>query len=342
MKNKRLVLTFLVIIPMLLGLVLSPTNYTLNSISNNEITDSSGLIDSYENDMSTMNAFALSQDTQEGVLNPNTMTQRGHQITDVLRARTDSGQNAQQNITIDEVNNWTVSKTEIQVGNLRKLYALNGTFENEVDPWTSSTYDSSGGSQIQSAVWNSTEEYITCVNYGELTEHPVQDDTYTHHFDSEILWEQTISNSPQTDNFSLSFDYRYVSGPLDPSPYDLAGDVELRIYIHTDSYYLSLCEIDARNVWYTISDFPIELTGAPATFDIAIGFYFEYDDLVMTENGDYDGDSAPDGLINAQKIELHLDDIGFASQTPVDYGSVDLTFNVEGSSETINGSLGET
>ena len=60
------------------------------------------------------------------------------------------------------------------------------------------------------------------------------------------------------------------------------------------------------------------------------------------QNGDYDGDSLPDGLINAQKIELHLDDIGFASQTPVDYGSVDLTFNVEGSSETINGSLGET
>jgi len=315
----------------------------MNSISDNDNSDSSGLIDSYENDMSTKNAFALSQDTQEGVLNPNTMTQRGHQVSDVFRARTDSGQNAQQNITIDEANDWTVSKSEIQVGNLRKLYAENGTFEDEVDPWASSTYDSSGGSQTQSAVWNSTEGYVTLVNYGELKEkNPPQDDTYTHHFESEILWEQTITNSPQTDNFSLSFSYRYVSGPLDPSPYDLAGDVELRIYIHTDSYYLSLCEIDARNVWYTISDFPIELTGAPATFDIAIGFYFEYNDLVMTENGDYDADGSPDGLINAQKIELHLDDVGFASQTPVDYGSVDLTFNVEGSSGPITGPPGET
>ena len=340
MKNRKLVLTFLVIIPMLLGLVLSPANYSLNSVSNNENTGTSGLVDSTEIDTSTRNSFALSQDTQEGVLNPNTMTQRGYQVTNPLRARTDTGKNAQQNITIDEANDWTVSKTEIQVGNLRKLYAQNGTFDDEVDPWTSSTYDSSGGSQVQSAVWNSTEGYVTCVNYGELETHPVLDDTYTHHFDSEILWEQTITNSPQTENFSLSFNYRYVSGPLDPAPYDLAGDVELRIYIHNDIYYMSLCEIDARNVWYSISDFPIELTGAPASFDIGIGFYFEYGDLVLTEKGDYDGDSEWDGLINAQKIELHLDDIGFTSQTPMAFADVGLTFNVEGSSESITGPTG--
>ncbi|MGY5881266.1 MAG: hypothetical protein RTV31_13515, partial [Candidatus Thorarchaeota archaeon] len=336
MQNRRFVLALLVMLPILLGAVLSPTMYSTNNDSNEITSDSPDMIDTKTRDVDTQNEFTLSQDTQEGVLDPNTMTQRGYQVANPLRARTDSKQNTQQNITIDEANNWTVSKTEVEVGNLRKLYAQNGTFENEVDPWTSSTYDSDG-SQVQSAVWNSTEGYVTLVNYGEVTTHPVQDDDYTHYFDSEILWTQTVTNSPQTNNFSLSFDYRYVSGPLDPFPYQLAGDVELRIYIHNKLYYMSLCEIAARNVWYSISDYPIDLTAAPTTFDISIGFYFEYGDLVLTENGDYDQDTVPDGLINAQKIELHLDDIGFVSQAPIPYEDVELTFNVESSSELITG-----
>ena len=342
MKNRKLILVFLVIFPMIFGLAMSPTNYTLNSISNNENTDSLEFIDLYENDMGTMNAFGLSQDTQEGVLNPNTMTQRGHQISDVLRARTDSGRNTHQNITIDEANDWTVSKSEIQVGNLKKLYAVNGTFDEEVEPWTNSTYDASGGAQVQSADWNSTEGYLTLVNYGEPDIHPIQDDTYTHHLDSEIMWEQTVSNSPQTDNFSLSFDYRYVSGPLDLEPYDFNGDVELRIYIGSDIYYLSIATSGQRNVWYSITDYPVELTGAPSSFNIGIGIYIEYEDIVLIENWDYDEDGVDDGLINAQKIEVNLDNIEFTSQTPIPFGDVDLTFDVEGSSGSIVGPTGGT
>lgn len=340
MHNRRIAMTILVILPILIGLCLNPTTTTSSSSMGDSGFDD--VLEPKIDDMTNVNPFSLSQSIQEGILNPNLMTQRGYQETGSFRARTDTGKNAQQDITIDEENNWSISETRIEVTNLRKLYAVNGTFDDEVDPWTNSTYDPSSGQQTQSAVWNSTEGYVTCVNIGKLTTHPVQDDTYTHYAGSEILWLQTVTNSPQTNNFSLSFDYRYVSGPVDTEPYDFDGDVQLRIHIHTSTYYLSIGTGDSRNVWYSISDYPIYIAGAPASFDVKIGLYIAYDDLVLTENGDYDDDTEPDGLINAQKIEVNLDDLEFNSQTPVAFADVNLTLNVEGSTSSIIGVTGGT
>jgi len=321
----------LIILPILLALVISPIAGPMHTALDFDSPD----IKSYED------PFSVAQETKEGVFNPNSLIQRGHQDTDSLRARTDSGMNAQQNITIDEADDWTVSESRVEVTNLKRLYAVNGTFDDEVDPWTSSTYDPSGGDQTQSGVWNSTEGYITLVNYGEFKDrNPPQDDTYTHHYESELVWSQTISNSPLSDNFSLSFSYRYVSGPRDLEPYDFGGDVELRIYIHTDTYYISIATGDEHNVWYSITDYPIELTGAPASFDVGIGIFIEYQDLVLTENGDYDDDGLPDGLVNAQKIEVNIDNIEFKSQIPIPFADVDLTFDVEGSTNAITGPTG--
>ncbi|RDE15668.1 MAG: hypothetical protein C4K48_03565 [Candidatus Thorarchaeota archaeon] len=337
MRARRIVLAFLIFAPILMGLAIAPTNHTRNAAMGNREADLVLTDGEYE---ATKNAFTLSQENREGVLNPIRMTQRGYQETSLVRARTDTGKNTQQNITIDEANGWAASRTEIDVSNLRKLYALNGTFDDEVDPWVSSTYDPSGGAQVQSAVWNDTNGYVTCVNYGELETHPVQDDTYTHYLDSEILWEQTVTNSPQTNLFSLSFDYRYVSGPVDLEPYDFSGDVELRIYVHTDTYYMSIATGDLRGVWYSITNYPINMTGAPVSFDVGIGIYIEYANLVLTENGDYDDDSVPDGLINAQKIEVNIDDVEFTSRTPPSYAGVSLTLNVGGFTSPISGPTG--
>ncbi len=341
MRARKIVLVSFIIVPILLGLVITPQTYPRNSISNDSPSDSLYSLVEEGKEFNSKAGFSLSQDTQTGILNPARMVQRGHQDTSLLRARTDSGKNTQQNITIDEANHWTASRTEVEVTNLRKLYAVNGTFDDEVDPWTSSTYDPSGGKQTQTAVWNSTEGYVTVANIGEFKDrNPPQDDTYTHHYTSEIVWSQTVTNSPLSNNFSLSFRYRYVSGPVDPAPYDFSGDVELRIYVHTDTYYMSIATGDLRGVWYSITDYPIELTGAPASFTVGIGIYIEYADLVLTENGDYDDDGFPDGLINAQKIEVNLDDFEFKSQTPVPYSNVELTFNAEGLTSLITGPTG--
>ncbi len=335
MNKRRLTLVFLVMFPILMGVILTPNT---NPITHESIQSSFSSPESGDERMD--DAFAISQDTQEGVLDPNTITQSGYQTTDEVRARTDSGNNAKQNITVDDANDWKVSKSEVQVENLKKLYAVNGTFDDEVSPWTNYTYDPSGGDQTQSAVWNTTEGYVSCVNYGEYTHYNNKDDTYTHYLDTSILWEQTVVNTPQTDNFSLSFSYRYVSGPVDIEPYDFSGDVELRMYIHTDTYYLSIAKGDERGVWYSITDYPIEITGAPSTFTVGIGIYVEYANLVLTENGDYDEDGYPDGLVNAEKIEVNLDNFEFKSRTPVAYDNVELAFDVEGTTEPISGPTG--
>jgi len=326
---------------MMIGLAILPTSFSGDSIESNS-TSMSNKSDTNLDGTGANNPFTPSQDTLEGILNPNSMTQRGKQATGVFRARTDSGKNAEQNITIDESKDWEISRADVEVTNLRKLYAVNGTFDDEVSPWTSSTYDPSGGLQTQSAVWNSTEGYVTCVNYGEYTHYNNKDDTYTHHLDTLLLWEQTVVNSPQTNNFSLSFRYRYVSGPVDLEPYDFSGDVELRIFVHTDIYFMSIATGDLRNVWYSVTDYPIDLVGAPGSFTVGIGIYVRYDDIILTENGDYDNDGNPDGLVNAEKIEVNLDDFEFKSQTPLAYDSVNLTFNAGGLSNSITGPTGGT
>ncbi|MGY5873698.1 MAG: hypothetical protein RTV72_15730, partial [Candidatus Thorarchaeota archaeon] len=95
-----------------------------------------------------------------------------------------------------------------------------------------------------------------------------------------------------------------------------------------------------RNVWYSITDYPIDLTGAPASFIVGIGIYIEYEDIVLIENWDYDEDGVDDGLLNAQKIEVNLDNIEFTSQTPIPFADVSLTFDVEGSTSSITGPTG--
>ena len=342
MQNRKLVLTFLVIIPILFGAVLTPSRYSTSSDMFGNKSDSPDMVDTMTKDSSAHDAFTIAQDTQEGILNPNNMTQRGYQTTDILRARTDSGRNAKQNITIDESNDWKVSKSEIQVENLRKLYAQNGTFNDEYSPWINSTYDPSGGDQTQFAIWNETEGYVTCINYGEYTDKPIQDDTYTYHQYTEISWTQTITNSPATNNFSLSFDYKYVSGPTDnPDPYDFTGDIGIIIRIHTlIPWFVSVATGDLRDVWYSVSDFPVDLTGLPTSFDVSIGLYVAGADILLTEGGDYDDDGFPDGLANAEKVEINLDNIEFKSRTLLPYEDVDLTFVVEGITDSITGPTG--
>lgn len=343
MPRRPLVLS-LIVVPLLLGLFLSsgiPSVYNYHSGKTSNLVDE--ILESGANpEKAEGREFTIAQDTKSGTLNPISITHSGYQVTASQRARTDTGSNTIENITIDETYGWVAESTEIEVSNLRKLYAINGTFEDGPDPWFNSTYDSSGGDQVQYANYSAAGEYISCINYGEKKTHPVLGDSYTHYYESEISWEQSITNSPQVNNFSLSFKFRYYSGPLDPQPYDLSGDVELRIYIHTVTYYLSIGTLESRGDWYSITDYPIYLAGAPASFDVGFGVYIEYDDLVLEEDGDYDDDGQPDGLENAQKIEVHLDDIEFTSVFPVEYDDVELTFHASGYSSAITGTAGAT
>ncbi|MHA1494589.1 MAG: COG1470 family protein [Candidatus Thorarchaeota archaeon] len=340
MKNKRLILTFLVIISMLFGLVLSPTNYSLNSFSENGNTDSSGLIDSYENDMSTKNAFAISQDTEEGIINPVQIKESGFKETDPVRARTDTGTNTNQNIAIDDDNNWIANYTSVEVSNMRRLYGVNGTFEDGVDPWTTYTID--GGSNIQIADYNPEREYIICRNVGDYkwaSQH-----TWTHSADTEIGWEQTVNNPDGKLNFNMRLDFRYATGPIDPEGDNgFFGDIGVFYQISNggtlDAWYFPMeTNVGSRDAWYSL-DHDFTLPAAWSQFEIAVGLWLAYD-VTLNNVTDYDDDplGLPDGTEHAQNLTLYLDNVEFTGIEVPTFENVDLTFHAGVFSEAITGS----
>ncbi|MFQ5832251.1 MAG: hypothetical protein ACE5H4_06095 [Candidatus Thorarchaeota archaeon] len=106
--------------------------------------------------------FTISQETQDGILDPVEVKETGYLVSDTLRARTDTGTNVKTNVRIDEGNGWFASQAGVEVENLRRLYALNGTFEDGTSPWVGSTYDPSGGKQAQSTtMWKDVFPRIT-------------------------------------------------------------------------------------------------------------------------------------------------------------------------------------
>ncbi|MFW9965308.1 MAG: hypothetical protein ACFFCX_17175, partial [Candidatus Sifarchaeia archaeon] len=287
--------------------------------------------------------FTPSQEDRSGILNPVQIQESGYQETDLVRARTDSGTNTRQDITIDENGGWFADETQVNVTNIRRLYALNGTFDVGVDPWAYSIYDSSGGANTQNAVYDSANGYVITENIGEYESKPPLGIRYTHYYSCEILWGQIISNTPTTQNFSLSFDFKYASGPLDPQGNDLNplnGDPELVIYINNVQYYMSLLTLDSHDSWYRINDFQVYVPGAPPAFKLEVGLLIEYTNLVVYADSDYDDDGYPDGAGNAQNITLFLDNVEFRGVNPIESTSVELIFHAGAASTAITGTVG--
>ncbi|UCE10957.1 MAG: hypothetical protein JSW61_03230, partial [Candidatus Thorarchaeota archaeon] len=244
-------------------------------------------------------------------------------------------------MSVDDGDGWFASEAYIELTNLRKLYAFNGTFEDGVSPWTNSSYDSSGGDQTQNATYNQIGEYVTVENNGERDTHPNLD-YFTHHANSWILWNHTIDNSPYATNFSLSFDFLYSKGPIDPG-FLLTGDALLYINIHNQPYALSLLDLDAKDVWYSVSNFTIDIPSAQPTFNMEIGLLISGGNIVVDVNTDYDGDGQDIGWEDAETIEVFLDGISLVSTTPLDYEAVDLVFHAGVLSEPIvdGGTMGQ-
>ncbi|MHA2378213.1 MAG: hypothetical protein ACXADS_02980 [Candidatus Thorarchaeota archaeon] len=284
--------------------------------------------------------FTTSQDTQDGILNPTDIEETGYQVSDTLRARTDTDTNVKSNVTIDSENGWFANQADIEVVNLRRLYALNGSFDTDTSPWVGSTYDPSGDKQTQNTTFNGVEGYVSTNNTGEYNYHASLGVNYKHFRNTEILWSQTIDNDPYSEDFYLSLDFRLASGPNDPQGDDLDpldGDPELIIWVHNNGYYLSLLTLDSRNTWYTLSDLYVNLPGAPANFQLEIGLLVDYKDLVLYANRDYDNDGFPDGEANAASIVLDLDDISLVGTIPPGFEEVDLVFHAESLSSAIAG-----
>ncbi|MFX1483118.1 MAG: hypothetical protein ACFFCP_08010, partial [Promethearchaeota archaeon] len=329
MRYQSRLIAVLFMLPIILGLMISPA-------SNNTQSDYLP-----GNSDSIVNSYSTAQDSQDGIINPALMTQSGYQTTDLKRGRTDTGSNTAGNITIDDTNGWSVNYTEIEVTNLKRLYAVNGTFDDGTDPWT--TYSIDGGSNTQLHSYNSSGGYIVCRNMGQWKSQ--FGGSYTHSGGSEVGWRQIASNSPAALNFRLEFDFRYVTGPLDPNGDDgFSGEVGVFWELQSnggfyEGWYYPLEDgalVTSRETWYSVNQ-DYTLSNPDSELTLAVGLYFAGD--VQVFNFDYDDDplGLNDGWENAQNVTIYIDNIEFTSTASPDFSDVGLTFHAGALSTPITG-----
>ncbi|MHA1485214.1 MAG: hypothetical protein ACTSPR_07850, partial [Candidatus Thorarchaeota archaeon] len=303
---------------------------------NSQETESTSEFDPLTRQRPSARTFSVSDEQLDGMLNPVQVKQSGYYATENLSARIDTGANTMANLTIDEENSWRVSQADLELWNLQRLYIANGNFDDDTSGWSNYTHDSSGGNQTQIVSYNDMSEYVTVENRGE--KHPVQD-RWTHYGETEIVWEQNITNVPLATNFTLNFRFQYASGLLDPIGDDLKDFFWLVIRIDDQEFVLNLVALESRSTWYEIIPLPIYLPSAPSIFEFEIGLYID-STVILFANEDYDDDGAPDGVANAAFCEVFLDDVSLVSKESPGFDEVDLKFHAGEFNTSVVGSGG--
>jgi hypothetical protein len=289
-------------------------------------------------------------DPISGVLDPVTVEQYGYSGTGLLDARTDSGLNDQSSIPIDNATGWVGSQAELEIWDMKRQYAENGTLDDGVDgttyypnsvvgypygwdfEWDDPSYGGPPGEQNVSTAYDKDEGYIILQTEGQLDTSSGYVE-YRHYDGTYIYWNQTIENVPYSDNLTLSFMFNYESGIIDILADDIEGWVWLDVLIDGSFVdYINLMndtECPSRNTWY---EFVVaNITNAPATFNLEIGVsimtWYVSDSYYLTNpGGDYDEDGVLD-FDHTRVNRVLLDNITLLSVTQPSYEAVDLTFN---------------
>ncbi|MFW9931065.1 MAG: hypothetical protein ACFFDR_00200 [Candidatus Thorarchaeota archaeon] len=360
MFRRKLALS-LIILPLILGLLVSsgfPIANTINPSGNGEDLGNASQTNNARGSIRGTDSFVLSQDTKTGTMNPIEVEQSGYYPSGSISGRTDTGENAFTSLPINNESNWVASNAGVELWNLNREYAENGTFDDGVPGnttypdavsaypygWDVDMYDSSGGLQNLITYYDNTTDYVTIENQGEEDSVPTL--TYWHYHGTWNLWNQTIVNTPYSDNMTLSFSYNYVSGIIDVGPLSIAGAVYLAVFIENDTYsqgyaILNLMrDTTSRNTWNDIVYYNI--TDAPSEFVFSIGLFVvasDYDSFEINPGGDYDGDGAIDGD-NARVFKVQIDDVSLTSVTPPSPEEVDLRFHAGQYNTSIIGNVG--
>jgi hypothetical protein len=287
--------------------------------------------------------FKISQTSQEGVIKPVQIKESAFHTTDAVKARTDTGTNTAQNITIDENDNWFVNYTDAEVSNLKRLYGVNGTFEDGVAPWTNYTINGGGNTQIPG--YDSSGEYITCRNVGNYRKIG-PNHIWDHSQGSEVGFEQVVYNPEEELTFDLRFDFRYATGPIDPEGDNgLPGVIGVFYQINDEGgsfyegyYYPMEVYVDSRDAWLSIED-SFTIPSPWTEFSFAVGLYLA-GDITLNNVTDYDDDplGLPDGTENVENLTVYIDNVEFTGRTTPTFESVHLTFHAGVFSEAITGS----
>ncbi|TFG13216.1 carboxypeptidase regulatory-like domain-containing protein [Candidatus Thorarchaeota archaeon] len=272
-------------------------------------------------------------DTKTGYLDPLTVERFGWTTSGSISARTDTDSNLVYNLPLDESHNWVGSKVGVNIDNLSRHYAVNGTFEDgivdtNVNPtgevesypygWMPSFVSTDERQTQRSAYVGSGRKYVTAENEGDYGTqgHPKE---YSHFAGTAIMWNQNITRIPYTEQFYFSFDYQYFRGPLEAAG---GGNASLFLAINgTRVWNMSLDTINERGTWYSTQKIPIQISEPGDIFVFTIG--------LSIDNTMYLDPEIHGGLENTAYITLFLDDVKFIAQDPIGLNQVDLSMTVD-------------
>ncbi|MCK5150700.1 MAG: hypothetical protein KAQ65_02615, partial [Candidatus Thorarchaeota archaeon] len=264
-------------VTLLVVLFLVGTLPSINTLSSSMPVEQSS---STENEIDSMiqtpnQEFLTSDQSITGILDPLGIEQKGFVSTGNVSASTDIPLNTENNLPIDTIHDWVASEANVEVSNLTRLYANNGTFTNGIpginedpamDPefypfgWNSSSY--CVNSAIQRSFYESTEDsYAGLENEGA----PIGTGVnlrFAHGLGTFVNWIQDISNIPYSENFVFSIDFSYINGPLDVA---LGTAISLELLVNGSIYWnQSLASLASHNTWYKSGDVNVSFPGAPS------------------------------------------------------------------------------
>ncbi|MHA2071179.1 MAG: hypothetical protein ACW985_05280, partial [Candidatus Thorarchaeota archaeon] len=185
-----------------------------------------------------------------------------------------------------------------------KLFILNGTFSDGFpgdndDPsgsvshnplgWDATSVNDKPGKQIMRASYFDTSpSYVKVEIEGEQD----KPDEFKFYKNSYVYWFQDVTHSPTETEFFISFSYLYGNGPIGTRHYE---DFQVRIEVDDGSTTQVIWQVDpttlsSREVWHSVSPFPLDLTGFAPTFEIRLVLEMIEDRTFEASRPDFDGD----------------------------------------------------
>jgi hypothetical protein len=269
------------------------------------------------------------------------------------QVRTDIVHHPQCSLDLDIGSDWKATQIEVNVSNLERLYALNGTFDEgfpgvNLNPnggvsfyplgWDAYSYDTSTSQYQRASYIDQSPSYISVENQGRQYQDEGLLEYYRHYSGTYVLWSQRINSVPSAEDFLFSIDFLYDSGPLG-SRY--SGDFFLRAVL-TDGFTVwPIWEMDPtdlaeRDTWFNVDSVPVSFSSLPSTLEIEVGLTIQNQMYIDWDDSDCDGDPG-----NAKFIRAFFDNVSLVAATPPDFNDVGLQASVQPVGATaITGSAG--
>jgi len=229
---------------------------------------------------------------------------------------------------------WYGNQIKVTASEVRKLYALNGTFEsgtpgtNEdwtgdglyfADGWLAQRENLNPSGKQRASYVEDVDSYVLVENEGYYT-----GTTYTHYNGTRIFWYQDIDNSEQNELFHFSLDYNYIRGPLGTNFADIF-ELQFEILDGVKSLWnwsIDLTNVTQRQTWFNTNQMLVNITGAPSSFTARAMLSVDMisSSVAISEtDADLDGDSS-----NGQFVTVHLNNLELVSAETLSCPQVEL------------------